>query len=422
MKVLILSTFDTFGGAGIAALRLHKALLKSGLKSDMLVQEKKTNDKNVHSIANSWVQKKLALFRFATDRLQFSFYEKDKSARFIFSQAEIGVDLSNNALVKEADIIHLHWVNFGFLSLNSIQKLIATGKPIIITLHDMWTFTGGCHYSKECTNYIRACGNCLPYLKHPNETDLSRRRWNKKAEIFSHKNLTIVPCSEWLASKARQSSLLKDKKVVPVPNPIDVSVFKPEDKTIARKFFNLNPDKKYILFAAMKVSDERKGFAFFKSGLETLAKKYSNELQDTELLIFGLYDEQDFAGIPFKINSLGRLSDMSTIVNAYSAASVFVIPSLEDNLPNTVMESLACGTPIVSFNTGGIPEMVEHMKTGYVAEYKSSEDLAAGVYWTLFQAPYEALCMQSREKAIKDYSEESVAEKYTQLYKEAKGN
>jgi glycosyltransferase involved in cell wall biosynthesis len=422
MKVLILSTFDTFGGAGIAALRLHKALLKSGLKSEMLVQEKKANNENVHSIANSWVQKKLALFRFAVDRLQFSFYEKDKSARFIFSQAEIGVDLSNNTLVKEADIIHLHWINFGFLSLNSIQKLIATGKPIIITLHDMWTFTGGCHYSKDCTNYLRACGNCLPYLKHPHETDLSRKGWNKKAEVFGHKNLTIVPCSEWLASKARQSSLLKNKKVVSVPNPIDVSVFKPEDKTVARKFFNLNPDKKYILFAAMKVSDERKGFAFFKSGLELLAKQHSNDLQNTELLIFGLYDDQDFAGIPFKINSLGRLSDISTIVKAYSAASVFVIPSLEDNLPNTVMEALACGTPVVGFNTGGIPEMIEHRKTGYVADYKSSEDLAAGIYWTIFQAPYETLVAQSRQKAVTDYSEVSVAEKYFRLYQEAKGN
>jgi len=392
------------------------------MESNMLVQERKADNRNVHTIAHSWIQKKLALFRFAADRLQFALYEKDKSARFIFSQAEIGVDLSTNALVKEADVIHLHWINFGFLSLKSIKKLIATGKPIVITLHDMWTFTGGCHYSKDCTNYLRSCGNCLPYLKHPHETDLSGKGWKRKAELFRHKNLTIVPCSEWLASKARQSSLLKDKKVLSVPNPIDVSVFKPEEKSKSKKIFNLNPDKNYILFAAMKVSDERKGFAYFKRGLEILATKFPNALHSTELLIFGQYQEEDFAGIPFKINSLGRLSEVSSIVNAYSAASVFVIPSLEDNLPNTIMEAMACGTPVVGFNTGGIPEMIDHHKTGYVAEYKSSEDLAEGINWTLFQAPYESLCAASREKAVAEYSEETVAGKYIRLYREAQGN
>ncbi len=429
MKITILSTFDNFGGAAIAASRLNKSLNNNGLSSNMLVQDKKGNLPNIESIAQNWFQKKLALLRFAHDRYQFAFYEKNREVRFIFSQAKIGVDIHNHSLIQHGDIIHLHWINFGFLSLNSLEKLFKTNKPIVWTLHDMWAFTGGCHYARECTNYERNCGNCIQFLKNPSENDLSHQVWERKKEIFSNTNLTIVTCSEWLAQKALESSLLKDKTIISIPNPIDTEVFRPIEKSLARDYFKLSPNKKYILFGAVKISDERKGFAYFAEALsmfdvrcsmfgfeEQRTSNIKNRTSNIEILIFGQAQASDFEGLPFKVNILGKLSDLETIATAYSAATVFVSPSIEDNLPNTIMESMACGTPVVGFDVGGIPEMIDHKKCGYLANYKSAEDLAKGIFWTLFEADYQAITNNSRQKVLDNYAENVVAEKYKRVY------
>lgn len=416
MKITILSTFDTFGGASIAAFRLNKALNDNGLDSKMLVQDKKGKAPNVETIATNWFLKKVALARFAFDRYQFAFYEKSKAVRFIFSQAKIGIDISQNTLIQKSDIIHLHWINFGFLSLDAIQKLIETQKPIVWTLHDMWLFTGGCHYSRACTQYQQSCGNCSEFLKNPSPTDLSNQVWQAKQKLLKNANISVVACSHWLAEKAKTSALLKGKKIISIPNPIDTSLFKPTEKPIAQQHFQLDPTKRYILFAAAKISDVRKGFAYFKEALEILKKEYSVDNKSVELIIFGQTQASDFENLPFKVNALGKLSDLATISLAYSAASVFVVSSLEDNLPNTIMESLACGTPAVGFETGGIPEMIEHQQNGYLAPFKSAEGLAKGIFWTLYQADYESLCKNARKKVVSTYAEEVVAQQYQALY------
>ncbi len=427
MKITILSTFDTQGGAAIAASRLNKTLNHKGLISNVLVQDKKGIDITTQSIANTWFQKKMALARFALDRLQFVFYEKSKDVRFSFSQATVGIDVSLHPLIQQSDVIHLHWINFGFLSLDSLEKLIKTNKPIVWTLHDMWAFTGGCHYAGDCENYLKSCGNCVPFLKNPSDTDLSNQVWQRKAEIFKNSNFTVVACSEWLVQKARQSNLLQGKTILSIPNPIDTKVFYPIDKTLARKHFGLSPDKQYILFAAAKVDDVRKGFTYFEKALSMLDIRFSmfgsssnpnieSRKSNIELMIFGKAQASDFERLPFKVNLLGQLSDLDSITKAYSAASVFVIPSLEDNLPNTIMESLACGTPVVGFEIGGIPEMIDHLQTGYLAKYKSANDLAKGIQYVLQEPDYQVLCDNSRKKVLENYSEEVVAEKYKKIY------
>jgi glycosyltransferase involved in cell wall biosynthesis len=431
MKITIISTFDTFGGASISGLRLHQAFLKNGVESSMLVQEKKSNLTTIKTVSSNWFKAKMSFLRFAFDRLQFWFYEKSKEVRFVFSTALIGIDISEHKVVKEAEILHLFWINFGFLSLDSIKKLGEANKPIIWNLQDMWAFTGGCHYSGDCLAYEKSCGNCKQFLRNPDENDLSRNTWERKLEKFRDLNLTIVSSSDWLAQKARQSSLFKDLEVITIPTPIDVEIFRPTPKDIAATSFQLSPNKKYILFAAVKISDKRKGFLYFKEALSMLDARLSNFENSTpniehrteasvasniEILIFGQAQLSDFEGLPFKVNILGKLSDLPTIAKAYSAASVFVIPSLEDNLPNTVIESMACGTPVVGFNTGGIPEMIDHNITGYVADYKSSEDLAKGIYWTLFESDYQALVDNSRQKVLDNYSEEVIVERYKKLY------
>ena len=419
MKITIISTYDTFGGASISGLRLHQAFLKNGVESSMLVQEKKSDLTTIETVSNNWFRAKMSFLRFALDRLQFWFYEKSKEVRFVFSTALIGIDISEYKVIKEAEILHLFWINFGFLSLDSIKKLSETNKPIIWNLQDMWAFTGGCHYSGDCLAYEKKCGNCMQFLKNPSENDLSRDTWERKFEKFRNLNLTIVSSSDWLAQKARESSLFRDLKVITVPTPIDVDIFQPTSKDIAATSFHLADDKKYILFAAVKISDKRKGFFYFKEALSVISNQLlvsGETASDIEILIFGQAQAYDFEGLLFKVNILGRLSDLEMIAKAYSAASVFVIPSLEDNLPNTVIESMACGTPVVGFNTGGIPEMIDHQITGYVADYKSSEDLAKGIYWTLFESDYQLLVNDSRQKVLDNYSEKVIAEKYKKVY------
>ena len=425
MKILLLNTDDFTGGAAIACRRLLKALrTHTDVEAKMLVQESRSGQEGVFQLNNSWFAKKKAFLRFVLERIFFLFYEKSKEVRFAFNPAKFGIDITDNQMVKDADIIHLHWINFGFLSIDSLKKLFETNKPVVWTLHDMWAFTGGCHHSDDCENYQKTCGNCVKFLKNPADNDLSNQIWQEKKAIFQNANLTIVTCSEWLGNRARKSSLFEGIKVVSIPNPIDTNAFYPIEKGLARKEFELPASKKYILFAAMRVDAVGKGFAYFKSALDIVYQQLkTNGLYPTEIeiLIFGQAQASDFESLPFKVNILGHLSDINKIAKAYSAASVFVIPSLAENLPNTIMESMACGTPVVGFDVGGIPEMIDHKSNGmppngYLANYKSAEDLAKGIQYVLQEADYQQLYNNSRRKVIENYSEEVVAKRYQEVY------
>jgi glycosyltransferase involved in cell wall biosynthesis len=416
LKILLLNTDDYTGGAAIACRRLLKALrINKDIIAQMIVQEGKSGQEAVVQLNNSWFDKKKAYLRFVAERLYFLFYEKNKAVRFSFNPAKFGTDLSHNQFVKDTNIIHLHWINFGFLSINSIKKLGETGKPIVWTLHDMWAFTGGCHHSGECENYQIECGNCTNFLKNPDENDLSNQIWNVKKKSFSSVNLTIVTCSQWLGNRAQKSSLFKDLIIKAIPNPIDIQLFNQKNKKESIVKLNLKEDKNYILFAAMNALAIGKGYQYLKQAVEILVKKIENPT--IELLIFGKANQADFANLPLKVNFLGQLTDQDQIINAYNAASVFVIPSLEENLPNTIMEAMACGTPVVGFEVGGIPEMIDHKKTGYLAKYKDAEDLAAGIYHVLYEADYEVLSKNARQKVVENYAEEVVARQYENLYK-----
>ncbi len=414
MKILLLNTDDYTGGAAIACKRLLKALQLTNVNAKMLVQEARAGQQGITQLNNSWFSKKKAWLRFVAERLFFLFYEKNKNVRFLFNPGKFGVDISHNQLVMESDIIHLHWINFGFLSIDSLNKLGKIGKPIVWTLHDMWAFTGGCHHSGECENYQNSCGNCIKFLKAPSENDLSNKIWQQKQDTFVNFNLTIVTCSNWLSERAKKSSLLKNIRIETIPNPIDTVVFAPTDKQIAKKNLGLNLQKNYILFAAMSISAAGKGYNYFKEAIIEFTKL--NNTENLELLIFGKANETDFEDLPIKVNFLGQLTSAKQIVDAYNAAHLFVIPSLEENLPNTIMEAMACGTPVVGFNVGGIPEMIYHKQTGYLAKFKSAEDLAIGIKYILESIDYHLLCENSRKKVLENYSEPVVAKQYKNLY------
>ncbi len=403
------------GGAAIAALRLLKALKKQDVEIKMLVQKKKTDHNFIEQTSNNFINKQKNFFYFAYERLLFKLKEKDISVRFAFSMANIGEDISNHKFVKEADIIHLHWINFGFLSINSLQKLFKLDKPIVWTLHDMWSFTGGCHYAYDCKKYQTHCSNCSYYLKNSKDKDISHKVFENKINLFGDVNLNFATCSNWLGNTAKESKLISKYKITPINNAIETDVFKPLDKKTCREKLNIPTDKKIILFGAMNMSDERKGFKYLKEALNILKKMPNTD--KILILLFGKSSEELLQELPFDYHNIKFTSSQDDILNIYNSADIYVIPSIQDNLPNTIVESHSCGVPVVGFDTAGISEMISHKNTGYLAKYKSSNDLATGIYWTLFNSNSQNISENARKYALENYSETIVANKYIDLYK-----
>ena len=419
MKVLLLNTSEKTGGAAIACRRLMEALNSNGVEAKMLVRDKQTANPNVYSINANRMKKLINKWRFLRERLMIFIYNKfSKRNLFSVSIANSGTDISNYSLVQEADIIHLHWINQGFLSLKDIEKLTRLGKPIIWTMHDMWPSTGICHYSQECNNYYTECCHCF-YLHCQGKNDLSRQVFLKKKRFYQEAPFTFVTCSDWLKKRAWQSDLLKGHTVTNVPNPINTTTFNSHSPKDARTQLQLLTNKKLILFGAAKITDKRKGIDYFIDSCHMLVKKYPNLQNDIGVVVYGKDSEILKELVPFEVFPLNYISSDKELINVYNAVDLFVISSLEDNLPNTIMEAMSCGTPCVGFKTGGIPEMIDHKVNGYVANYKDAEDLANGICWVLEESDYEQLSQNARKKVEESYSEAVVAEQYKTLYQQA---
>lgn len=421
MNITLLSASDSQGGAAIAAERLLNALSKSIPETDLkveLVVRHQTDTSNELISAVKQFQRftgEKIHPRFILEKLFFDSRNVLKKFRFSFSTAKLGFPLHKNQKVKASDILHFHWISNSFISLNGMQKLFSSGKPIVWTLHDMWAFTGGCHYSGDCRNFEKSCGNC-PYLKKPEEHDLSFEIHQKKQSIYGTANLNIVTCSHWLAEKARTSSLLKNRPISVIPNPIDTVLFSPIDRKTSRAHFKFPQEKFLLLFGAANVNDERKGLKFLLESMKILFSSAPEIAEKIELVIVGKNNAERFSVENFKTHDVGMIISKTEMAKLYSAADIFVIPSLEDNLPNTIMESMSCSTPVVGFDSGGIPEMVQHKKTGYLAEYKSAEDLAEGIKWMMNSENRFNASQASRKYVLENYSEQIVSEKYFRLY------
>ena len=394
MKIVILNTSERTGGAAVAAGRLGKALGQAGIQVDKLIRE------------NTWLNR----FRFYWERLIiFLCNHLNRKNLFAVSIANTGMDLSGHPLVKDADIIHLHWINQGFLSLKDIEELVKLNKPIVWTMHDMWPCTGMCHHARDCEKFQMICESCF-FLKSKGK-DLSTSVFDKKLSLYKEANITFVGCSRWLSGKAKKSYLLRDKTVLSIPNPIDTEVYHPMDQDMTRELLGLPSGKRLLLFGALNVTDKRKGIDYLIEALRKIEK------QDVELVVFG-QAKDDIRGLfPVSIHSMGYLSDESKIVALYNAVDMFITSSLEENLPNTIMESMACGTPCVGFEIGGIPEMIDHKINGYVASYKDASDLANGIRWVLEHEDQQALSDACVKKVQENYTEEVVAKQYMALYK-----
>jgi len=415
MKVLVLNTNERIGGAAIAANRLMKALNKSGIEAKTLVLNKQTDDDNVVSVQSSFIKRQLARWFFLWERVYIFVYNRfSKNNLFKVSIANTGFDIAKHPLVREADIIHLHWVNQGFLSLKSIYNLIQSGKLIVWTMHDLWAATGICHHPRSCEKNKDICFNC-DKLNGNISKDLAYRTFEKKKTLDLHL-IHYVGCSRWIAEQAGKSRLLQSASICSIPNPIDTRIFTPQNKDKIRKKLQLPVDKRLLLFSAANFSDKNKGGQYFVEACKMFYDSYPEFVQSIEIVLMGKGNETVFSALKMPIHTLHYISDDSVLADVYAAVDAFVTPSLEENLPNTIMESMACGVPCIGFNTGGIPEMIDHKINGYVTRYASVEDLTKGIYWTLFESDCNQLSINARQKALNCYSEEVVAKQYIKLF------
>jgi glycosyltransferase involved in cell wall biosynthesis len=351
--------------------------------------------------------------RFVVERLYFLPYERNKSFRFAFSPAFAGLSLSEHPRLANAEIVHLHWFNQGYMHLGGLKKIMLSGKKVVWTLHDMWAFTGGCHYAGTCEAYKQSCGNC-PMLRNPTPNDLSHSIHQAKQYITQNKNLTIVCCSNWLAQKARQSSLLQGNRIVAIPNAIDTQHYTPRNQELIRDKYSIPEYAKVLLFGAANIDDKRKGFKYILQLIDSLlTNDPDNEYQ---LILFGKASPETLAQIRLKYLHF-PYAGQDILPEIYSAADVMLLPSLQDNLPNTVMESLSCGTPVIAFNTGGVPEMLVEGKTGYIVPDRNAEIMAQKVTEIFRDGHMREMRPSCRAFAVEHYSPEVVAAQYLQIYK-----
>lgn len=418
MRVLIVNTSERTGGAAIAANRLMEALKNNGVKAKMLVRDKDTDQITVCALKKSWRHR----FRFVWER--FVIYKANafkKHNLFQVDIANVGADITALPEFKEADIIHLHWINQGFLSLTDIRKIIDSGKPVVWTMHDMWPFTGICHYSGTCDKYLTECHHCPMLLNGGCAKDLSSRVFLKKQKMLRGAHITFVACSHWLEQLASQSSLLSGQRVLSVPNAINTNLFRPEDKREARLSFNLPADKTLLLFSSMKITDKRKGIDYMLEACRLLADAQPQLVQQLGIVIVGKEAASMKQLFPFPVYTVDYVSDEKSMARLYNAVQAFVTPSLQDNLPNTIVEAMSCGTPCIGFKVGGIPEMIDHKENGYIAQYCDAADLAEGIRYVLSEADYAALSAAALKKATQTYAESAVAMKYIKIYNQASG-
>lgn len=374
MKVLHINTYDKNGGAAIAALRLHNAMLLANIDSKYLVLEKTLHDRiDILTISRySRYIKKII-----NNVLERNITKNMNAIKGLFSSFKYGFKIVNRQEIIKADIIYLHWIN-SFLNYNELKKLIKTGKPIFWFMHDMFPITGGCHHSFNCTNYVKKCHKC-PYNKKG--IDHSVRQYKAKKKLYKqYNNLYFVTPSRWLFSCVKNCDITKNNKIYHIPNLIDMSLFKPIKKNVARELFSINRNVMIIGFGAdYALNNKYKGWEYMENALLILKENGVIKNIGIELIIFGSnYNKEVDDKIPYPIHFLGHLNDDYSMIMAYNCMDIFVIPSIAENFPNTVLESLSCNIPVVGFIIGGIPDMVND-NTGYLSEYKNSNDLAKGI-------------------------------------------
>ncbi|MDB5141485.1 MAG: glycosyltransferase [Mucilaginibacter sp.] len=414
LKVVHLNTYDGNGGAGRACIRLNRALLSQNIDSKVIVHYKFGKNPQIGDFNTNFIQKAYTAATIILERIWAKRYLK--AVKTPFSFAWFGRSVIHHPDVRNADIIHLHWVNHGFLNPSHIAEIAKLGKPVVWTFHDSNAFTGGCHVRYSCDHFERECGDC-PLLKNPSPNDYSHRIWQQKHYAYAQLGFSIVAPSTWMQASVLQSSLMQGRTISHIPNTLETDIFKPRDKQSAKEQAGFAKDKFVFLSGFMPSrKDMHKGTSYLIESLELLKTRLGVKADEIELVIFGNRNTEDMPDFPFKTSFLGKIDNDERLALYYAAADAFLIPSLEDNLPYTVMESLACGTPVITFTTGGIPDMVKHEYNGYLAAYRSAESFTDGMEWIINHPDRLKLQQQARQSIMDHFSEEIVSKKHIDLY------
>lgn len=405
IKPLIINSTDIQGGAARAAYRIHQALRLHGLDSTMAVNVSTSGDWTVQSHQTK-LAKGLARLRPQLGSLPRQWLRTDNP--ILHSPGIIPSTWPQRLNCTDADVLHLHWVNNEMLSIHDISKL---GKPVVWTLHDMWAFCGAEHYTEEFRWRQGYCKDNRP--SYESGFDLNRWTWNRKRKYWQ-KPLQIVTPSQWLADCVTKSALMGDWPVRVVPNTINTDIWQPFDQNLARKLLHLPIDVPLLLFGALNGSrDPRKGFDLLQAALNHLR----GQMPGLQLIVFGQLAPKEPIDLGFPIHYMGHLHDELSLRILYSAADVMTIPSRQDNLPNTGLEAHACGTPVIAFNTCGLPDIVEHLQTGYLAKAFDTTDLAHGIQWLLSdRSRLMTLGLAARQRALDKWSVKVVADAYQNVY------
>lgn len=415
MRIVHINTYDCLGGAARAAYRLHDGLRRIGQESSMFVLDKVSCDSSVlrYEFKKDILSRvKRTLRKERISRAVDPYRASAPGGLTFFTDDRTPYGKDPWRQLPEGDLIQLHWIA-GFVDYRGFFSALPTGKPLVWTVHDMQALTGGCHYDRECGKFSERCGAC-PQLGSIFEKDITRQIWLRKRKSFQRlgsRQLHIVSPSRWLRDEVKRSSLLSRFPCSIIPYGLDTQVFSPRDPRVAREIFGIPLTAKVILFLADGVHVPRKGFPLLAEAL-TGAEPDGNMF----LISVGPGFPPDLRHFPHR--HIETLRDDRLLSHIYSAADVFVIPSLQENLPNTALESIACGTPVVGFAVGGIPDIVRPGVTGFLAKPADPADLRRAIIELLRHNNRREMAKNCRKIATEEYGIETQARRYMELYLE----
>ncbi|HAP22266.1 MAG TPA: hypothetical protein DCR27_13445 [Lachnospiraceae bacterium] len=398
-----------------ANTQLQRALQRKGIHSLILTLKCSTAETNVQEVKRKLPHKVKALLFNRWFRMALRRYKT--ADRMPFSASRTGINLSRLNTIKNADIIHLHWI-CDFLSPKMIRNLLSTGKPVVWTCHDSWPFTGGCHVRYGCSRYRQGCGEC-PLLHSTTAKDITYRILKTKEKYLSGQKISFIAPSNWMKVHIEKSRVFGPCLCKVIPNTINTVTFRELNDLQIQDTLAYVKDKEklHILFGATDVDIPYKGFRYLSEMLEILHARHEIS-QNIVLHVVGAGGYRNSIPKDYEHICWGYIREPEKMAALYNLADIFIYPSIDDNLPNMVMESLACATPVVAFRTGGIPDMVVHMENGYLAKYMDTQDLLKGLLWVAEHNAENRLGKNGHMKIIQEFSEEIVAQKHIQLYRE----
>lgn len=388
--------------SGNACFRLHSAMRSLGFDSNVLTIIPSVKRNNVYTIkqnAYSFIQKAYSILS------NYRIKKKLKPEAYFYSNLPlIGARISSERIVKDADVVYLHWIAGGSLKLKEIEKIASKGKLVILFMHDMWDFTGGCHHSFNCSGYESGCKKCAMFI---HSSSVSSKQIKFKKELYSkYPNIIFISPSKWMAEKAKKSDALQSSKVHIISNVVDEKIFKPINKTVAKEILNLPQDKKIITFGCQAgTTNPFKGWLYLERAIKLLKD------ENLHILVYGSdYNKETQEQISYPITFLGPVYDETKLSLICNATDVFVSPSLAESFGLTFLENILCGTPVVGFNNTAIGELIKTDINGYLAKNMDSEDLALGIKKMLSFTPNP--CNRN------EYSSEKIVLKHIQIIKE----